>query len=66
MPLLALFLNHYKFYEDVFMIIGASLNILLFASLYRTNNDYENVEKYSYNFKYDYGILYKHKNINIT
>ena len=66
MPLLDLFLNHYKFYEDVFMIIGALLNILLFASLYRTNDDYESVEKYSDNFKYDYGFLYKHKNINIT
>ena len=33
MPLLDLLLNHYKFYEDVFMIIGALLNILLFANI---------------------------------
>ena len=66
MPFLDLLLNHYKFYEDVFMIIGALLNILLFASLYRTNDDYTKVEKYSSDFKYDYGFLYKHKNITIT
>ena len=66
MPLLDLFFNHYQFYEDVFMIIGILLNILLFASLYRTNDDYEVVEEYSDDFKYDYGFLYKKENINIT
>ena len=66
MPLLDLFFNHYKFYEDVFMIIGILLNILLFASLYRTNDDYEVVEEYSEDFEYDYGFLYKRENINIT
>jgi hypothetical protein len=66
MPLLDLLFNHYKFYEDVFMIIGILLNILLFASLYRTNDDYEVVEEYSEDFEYDYGFLYKRENINIT
>ena len=45
------------------MTIGVLLNILLFASLFRTN---ENVVKYSEDFHFDYGFLYKHKNINIT
>ena len=66
LPLLDLLFNHYKFYEDVFMIIGALLNILLFASLYRTNDDIENVYEYSDDFEYDYGFLYKRKNINLT
>ena len=66
MPLLDLIFNHYQFYEDVFMIIGALLNILLFASLYRTNDDFETIYEYSDDFKYDYGFLYKRKNINIT
>ena len=66
MPFLDLFFNHYQFYVDVFMIIGILLNILLFASLYRTNDDYEVVEEYSDNFKFDYGFLYKRENINTT
>lgn len=63
MPILDIFFNHYKFYEDIFMLIGILLNVLLFASLYRTNDDYEVVEEYSDDFKYDYGFLYKRKNI---
>ena len=55
MPLLDLMFNHYCFYRDIFMIIGVLLNILLFASLYRTNDDYYKVEKYSKDFNYDYG-----------
>ena len=66
MPLLDLMFNHYRFYRDIFMIIGVLLNILLFASLYRTNDDYYKVEKYSKNFNYDYGFLYKQSNIGWT
>ena len=65
-PILDLFFNHYKFYRDVFMIIGALQNVLLFCSLYRTNDDYMEVTEYSPDFEYDYGFLYKHKNITIT
>jgi hypothetical protein len=66
MPLLDLMFNHYRFYRDIFMILGVLLNILLFASLYRTNDDYYKVEKYSKNFNYDYGFLYKKSNIGWT
>ena len=66
LPLLDLFFNHYKFYRDVFMIIGALQNVLIFCSLYRTNDDYMEVTQYSPDFEYDYGFLYKHKNITIT
>ena len=65
-PVLDLFFNHYKFYRDVFMIIGALQNVLIFCSLYRTNDDYMEVTEYSPDFEYDYGFLYKHKNITIT
>ena len=66
MPILDLLFNHYKLYEYVFMIVGALLNVLLFASFYRTNDDYGVVEEYSEDFKFDYGFLYKSKNIVIT
>ena len=62
MPLLDLLFNHYKLYQFVFMIVGALLNLLIFASFYRTNDDFEVVEEYSEDFKFDYGFLYKHKN----
>ena len=66
LPLIELLLNHYKFYRDVFMIIGALQNVLIFCSLYRTNDDYMEVTEYSDDFKYDYGFWYKEKNITIT
>ena len=66
MPLLDLMFNHYRFYRDIFMILGVLLNILLFASLYRTNDDDYEVEKYSKDFNYDYGFLYKQSNIGWT
>ena len=66
LPVLDLFFNHYKFYRHVFMLIGALQNILLFSSLYRTNDDYMEVTEYSPDFEYNYGFLYKHKNITIT
>ena len=64
--ILELLFNHYIFYRDVFLILGALLNILLFASLYRTNDDKEEVKEYSKDFHFDYGFLYKSKNITIT
>ena len=66
LPLLDLLINHYKFYRDVFMIIGFLQNVLIFCSLYRTNDDYMEVTEYSPDFVYDYGFLYKNKNITIT
>ena len=66
MPFLDLLFNHYKFYRNVFMIIGFLQNVLIFCSLYRTNDDYMEVTEYSSDFNYDYGFLYKSKYINIT
>lgn len=67
-PILDLFLNQYKFYRDLFLIITAFLNILLFASFYRTTDDNssEPILEYSEDFEYDYGFLYKKDNIKIT
>ena len=65
-PFIDLVFNHYKFYRDVFMIIGALQNILIFCSFYRTNDDYMDVIEYSPDFDFDYGFLYKRKNITIT
>ena len=53
--LLDLFINHYKFYRDIFMIIGFLQNVLIFCSLYRTNDDNMKVTEYSPDFDYDYG-----------
>ena len=66
LPLLDLLINHYKFYRDIFMIIGFLQNVLIFCSLYRTNDDNMKVTEYSPDFDYDYGFLYKHKYIKIT
>ena len=63
---LELLFNHYIFYRDIFLILGALLNILLFASLYRTNDDEGEVTEYSEDFHFDYGFLYKSENISIT
>jgi len=67
-PILDLFLNQYKFYRDLFLIITAFLNILLFASFYRTTDDNssEPILEYSTDFTYDYGFLYKADNIKTT
>ena len=48
------------------MIIGAFLNLLIFASYYRINDDHEEVIEYSEDFEFRYGFLYKSKNIAIT
>ena len=66
MPLLDLLFNHYRFYRDIFMIIGALLNILIFSSFFRTNDDDGPVYKYTEDFNYDYGFLYKRKFISAT
>ena len=65
-PLLDLFFNRYEFFRDLFLILGSLLNLLLFASLYRTNDDTDLVKEYSEDFNYDYGFLYKHNNIRVT
>ena len=65
-PILDLLFNQYNFYREVFLIIGAFLNLLIFASYYRTNDEHEEVIEYSEDFEFRYGFLYKSKNIKIT
>ena len=64
-PILDLLFNQYYFYRDIFLIINALLNLLIFASYY--NDIDENLEnKQKYKFNYRYGILYQKKYIRIT
>ena len=65
-PTLDLLFNQYNFYMDVFYIISILLNLLLFSSYYRTNDDTGKVEKFSENFKFRYGLLYRKSNIIVT
>ena len=65
-PVLDLLFNQYNFYMDVFFIISILINLLIFCSYYRTDDDVRKVDKYSENFEYRYGFLYNKNNIDIT
>ena len=65
-PFLDLAFNHYKFYRDIYMIIGFLQNVLIFCSLHRTNDEYMTVTEFSPDLNFDYGFLYKNSNIRIT
>ena len=65
-PILNLFLNHYKFYRNIFLIVAIIINILIFMSYYRTNDDEEEVTLKTKNINFDYGFLYKKQNIRQT
>ena len=62
-PILNLFFNHYQFYRNIFLIIAAIINILIFMSYYRINDDERNVTSKDHDFQFDYGFLYKKDNI---
>ena len=65
-PILNLFFNHYKFYRDVFLFFAIILNLLIFMSYYRTNDDEYEVTLETRGLKFDYGFLYKKDNIKGT
>jgi len=65
-PILDLFFNQYNFFRDVSMLLSIVINFLIFSSLYRTTDDEREVTEYSEDFKFDYGFLYKKKNIQDT
>ena len=65
-PILNLFLNHYKFYRNIFLIVAIIINILIFMSYYRPNDDEEEVTLKTKNINFDYGFLYKKQNIRQT
>ena len=65
-PILDLLFNQYNFYMDVFYIISILLNLLIFCSYYRTDDDKGKVEKFSEDFEFRYGFLYEKTYINIT
>ena len=65
-PILNLFFNHYKFYREIFLIMAIIINLLLFMSYYRTNDDEEIVTLKTRNLQFDYGFLYKKKYIKST
>ena len=65
-PIFDLFFNQYNFFRDVSMILSIIINFLIFSSLYRLNDDYSEVTEFSDDFKFDYGFLYKQKNIKST
>ena len=65
-PILDLCFNQYNFFMDFFYVISILLNILIFLSYYRTNDDTEKVDKFREDFEYRYGFLYRKANINIT
>jgi inositol 1,4,5-triphosphate receptor type 1/inositol 1,4,5-triphosphate receptor type 3 len=48
------------------MLLSIVINFLIFSSLYRTTDDEREVTEYSEDFKFDYGFLYKKKNIQDT
>ena len=65
-PILDLLFNQYNFYMDVFYIISILLNLLMFCSYYRTDDDKGKVDKYSEDFEFRYGFLYEKNYIKIT
>ena len=65
-PAMDLWFNQYNFFMDVFYIIAILVNLLIFCSYYRTNDDTEKVKEYSEDFEFRYGFLYRKNNINIT
>ena len=65
-PFLDLLFNQYNFYMDIFYIFSIILNLLIFCSYYRTNDDTQKVEKYSEDFDFKFGFFYKKYNIKVT
>ena len=65
-PAMDLLFNQYNFYMDVFYVISILVNLLIFCSYYRTNDDSGKVKEYSEDFEFRYGFLYRKGNINIT
>ena len=65
-PILNLFFNHYKFYRDLFLFFGIILNLLIFMSYYRTNDDDIEVTLETRGLQFDYGFLYKKNYIQGT
>ena len=65
-PILDLLFNQYNFFMDVFYIISIILNLLIFVSYYRTNDDKEEVTEFSEDFEFKYGFFYRKENINVT
>ena len=54
-PVLDLFFNNYKFYRDIFLVINAFLNLLIFSSYYKIDDN-----------EFDYGFLYRNDYIEVT
>ena len=65
-PILDLLFNQYNFYMDIFFIISILINLLIFCSYYRTDDDVRKVKEYSEDFEYRYGFLYDKNNIDVT
>ena len=65
-PILNLFFNHYKFYREIFLILAIIINLLIFMSFYRTNDDIEEVTLKTRNIKFDYGLFYRQELIGGT
>ena len=65
-PITDLLFNQYNFYMDAFYIISILLNLLIFCSYYRTDDDKGKVHEFSDDFEFRYGFLYKKKYINTT
>ena len=64
-PILDLLFNQYYFYRDIFLILNALLNLLVFSSYFNDiDENSENNQKKKFNYRY--GILYEKKNIRIT
>ena len=57
-PILDLFFNHYTFYRDAFFFLAIIINVLIFISYYRTNDDTMEVTLKTRNLNFDYGFLY--------
>ena len=54
-PFLDLFFNQYLFYKDLSLVISIAINFIIFSSYYRVDDD-----------NFEYGFLYKEKNLKIT
>ena len=65
-PITDLLFNQYNFYMDAFYIISILLNLLIFCSYYRTDDDKGKVQEFSDDFEFRYGFLYMKKYINTT
>ena len=65
-PIFDLIFNQYNFYMDIFYIMSIVINLLIFCSYYRINDDKEKIKKFSENFKYRYGLFYRKENIYYT